>query len=137
MNESGDPLAWFKSQRIEHPAIIGVPFRDPGRPIAEGMGRVQKGHASRARRKHLLPFGDLHVRLRPGDNRDHERRPSEAVALERGLLGTGVRIVGSESGGDRVADPGSRRTLEDDEPPGDEAPMIRHPEATRRSVSIS
>src|SRR5260370_20747090 len=61
MHESGDALVIVEAERSEHASVIGVPFRDPTRSIAKGVGGEHEAHGGGARREHLFPLGNLHM----------------------------------------------------------------------------
>src|SRR5580704_9454397 len=54
VNKAGDTLVRRQAQRVEHAAIVGVPFRDPTRPVAERMRGEHKVHGRGAGGEHLL-----------------------------------------------------------------------------------
>ena len=101
MDEARDLLVVREPQRIEYAAVIGIPFGDPGRRIAEPMRRVHETHGRGTGRKHLLPLGDFHVRSGAADDRDHQGCPREARPFVIDLLWLGIRVLGHEGRRDR------------------------------------
>ena len=122
----------FKPERIEHAAVIGVPFGDPARRIAERVGGEHQAHGGGAGRKHLLPFGDLHVRAGAAHHRDHQRRARQPRPLGLGVLRLGVGILAAEGAHDRLAGGEPRLALKDNEAPGHELAVVGHPRRDRQ-----
>jgi len=127
VDEAGDLLMGGEPERIEHAAIIGIPFGDPGRAEAERMGGDQEAHGGRARRQHLLPFRDFDVGRGAAHHRDHQRRAGEARALVRDVFRLGIGIFGDERRGDRLAGLLPSLALEHDETPWGELAVVGYP----------
>src|SRR5665647_1105976 len=81
--KAGDAFAGFEAEGIEHGAVIGVPFGDPARGIAQGIGGQQQIHGRRAGRQLLLPFRNLAMRAAAADHRDDQRRVDHEFAAGR------------------------------------------------------
>ena len=99
---SGGPLGrpmWTKpamrslslnAERVEHAAVVGVPFGDPVGRVAERVGREHEAHGGGAGGQHLLPFRNLHVRRGSAHHRDDQRRAGKRVrSFDLDLLGLG------------------------------------------------
>ena len=95
MHEAGDLLVGGEAERVEHAAVIGVPFGDPVRRKAERMRGGHQVHRGGAGGEHLLPFGDLHMRRGAAHHRDDERRARQAIALEGDLIRGSPRDIGA------------------------------------------
>src|SRR5579875_2176880 len=127
MDEAGDALVRRESEPIEHPAVIGVPFRDPARGIAEGVGGEHQVHRGGARGELLLPYGNLHVLGGPAHDGNDERGPREPFALEIDLLSGRIGPIRLESPGDDLAGGGPAVALEYDETPRRELAVVGYP----------
>ena len=66
-----------EAERVEHAAVVGVPFGDPVGGVAERVGGEHEAHGGGAGRQHLLPFRNLHVRPGAAHHRDDQRRARE------------------------------------------------------------
>ena len=88
------------------------------------MGGKHQAHGGRAGGQLLLPFWNLDVRAGAADDRDHQWRAREPLALECNLLGCGAGVIGGKGGGDRFAGGISRVAFEHDEAPGRELAVI-------------
>jgi len=62
MDEARDALVRRKPERIEHGAVISVPFRDPVGGVTQRVRGGDKVHRRGAGGQHLLPFGNFHMR---------------------------------------------------------------------------
>ena len=74
MNKAGDALMRRQAESIEHAAVVGLPFGDPVRPVAEGVRGEDKAHGRGAGVEDLLPFRDFHMRAGAAHHGDHEWR---------------------------------------------------------------
>ena len=66
MHKSGNALVLLETERIQHAAVIGVPFGDPIGAVAERVSGEHQAHGGGAGGQHLLPFRNFHVRRRRG-----------------------------------------------------------------------
>ena len=66
IDEAGHPLVLAAAERGGHVVVIGRPFGQPLRRIADGVRGVQHVHADRAAGQRLLPLGDLVLRRDAG-----------------------------------------------------------------------
>ena len=101
VNKAGDLFVRLEPERVEHATIIGVPFGDPVRAVAERVRGKDERHGGGARREHLLPFGNFRMRAGAAHHGDDQRRAQQPVALGVDMLGLRVRIFGAEGGRDR------------------------------------
>ena len=131
MDEARDALMRGEPERVEHGAIVGVPFGDPVGAVAERVRGGNEVHSGGAGREHLLPFGNLDMRRRAADHGDDERRAGEPLALGLDVLGLGVRIFGAEGFRDRLAGGAPRLALKHDKAPRRELAVVRHPRSDR------
>ena len=127
MDEAGDLLVRREPERIEHAAVIGIPFGDPGGAEAQRLGGDEQVHGGGAGGEHLLPFRDLHVGRGAAHDRDHQRRAGEPGAFVRDMFLFGVGVFGDEGGGDGLAGLLPRLALEHDEAPGGELAVVGYP----------
>src|SRR5215472_5314615 len=67
MDEPRNALVLLEAERSEHAAVIRVPLGYPGRAIAERVRGEHEAHGGGARRQHLLPFRNLHMRRGAAD----------------------------------------------------------------------
>src|SRR5262249_15621247 len=84
MDEPRDALVLLEAERSEHAAVIRVPLGDPGRAIAERVRGEHEAHGGGARRQHLLPFRELHMRPGAAEHPHAEARAGDGfVRLQR------------------------------------------------------
>ena len=67
-----------------------------------------------------------------GHDGDHERGLREALPLGGDLLRVGVGIVGLEGGREHLAEAAARLALDQDEAPGHQLAVVRHPGGDRQ-----
>ena len=126
MDESGDALVLGEPDRRAKPGVIGRPFGEPGRREAQGPRRDDHGHADRAGRQHLLPFGDFDMRSGARDDADHQRRAGEPAELRGSAVLVQFRHILEADVERDTACPVARFPLEHDEAPGRELAVIGH-----------
>ena len=132
MDKSRDALVVRKPQRIQHAAIIRIPFGDPTGTIAERVGGEHEVHGSGARGQHLLPFRDLHMRPGAANHRDDERCARKTGPLGVGVLGLRLRVFGAKRRDDRLPGRQPCLALEDDKAPGHELAMVGNARSDRK-----
>ncbi len=126
MHKAGHAFVGGKAERVEHGAVIGVPFGDPARRIAHGVGGDHQAHRGRAGGELLFPFRDLRVRAGAADHRDHQRRARQPLAFEVDLVGRRVGVPLAKNRGDFFAGGKALLALEHDETPGRELAVVGH-----------
>lgn len=123
-DEPGDLLSVREFQNIGTRSVIDGRSSQPVRRKAQTMGGNDQVHADGAGRKHLFPLGNLHMRSGPADHDDRQRR-IEFLLVVFDLFGVGA---GREFDlRQPPGKPGSRLAFDQDEPPGHQLAVIRHP----------